>query len=245
MSVRGAAVLAALALVAISLGSALAKPGSTDPAMKSSTAPLYAKMKQRFTTAKRATPTGWSFDGALKPFPAGEQVPPQREVKFVFPRGTRVDLRGVRNCFASDEQIATEGLDACPARSRIGTGAGGLFLGAVGILDVNAYVFAARPQLAAIFTTESGTVLRVLRLTHDRNRVTGTIPPIELPGGYEVAVTRLALKLPRGGTRKHPLLRTPKRCPRKRRWTFVYLPRYDEPYGVQRSTSSTPCRRRS
>jgi len=46
------------------------------PAVGDTTAPLYAKMKQRFTTERPGARTGWSFDGALKPYPAGVQVPP-------------------------------------------------------------------------------------------------------------------------------------------------------------------------
>ena len=222
---------------------AIAALAATPALAKDRTAPLYAKMKQRFTTAKPGHPTGWKFDGALKPFPAGEQVPPQRTVNWVFPRGTRIDLRGVRNCHASDQQLISQGLDACPRRSRVGSGEAGLFLGAAGIVDVRVYVFAARPELAAVFATDSGTVLRALRASVHRRRVSATIPALQLAGGYEAAVTRLALKMPRAGTRRHPLLRTPKKCPRKRRWRFVYLPRYDQPYGVQRSTASVRCRR--
>jgi hypothetical protein len=59
--------------------------------------------------------------------------------------------------------------------------------------------------------------------------------------GGEVAVFRLALQLRAAGTSKRPLIRTPRTCPRSGRWTFTYLPRYDPPYGVQRSTSSMRC----
>jgi hypothetical protein len=64
-----------------------------------------------------------------------------------------------------------------------------------------------------------------------------------LSGGYEVSVTGMSLKAARFGTRKHPGIRTPSSCPKSGRWTFTYLPRYDEPYGVQRSTRSVPCSR--
>ena len=53
----------------------------------------------------------------------------------------------------------------------------------------------------------------------------------------------MSLKGRRFGTRKHPGIRTPDRCPKSGRWTFTYLPRYDPPYGVQRSTSSVRCTR--
>lgn len=222
---------------------AIAALGPTPALAKDRTAPLYAKMQQRFTTAKPGHATGWKFDGALKPFPAGEQVPPQRTTNWVFPRGTRIDLRGVQNCRASDQQLISQGLDACPSGSRVGSGEAGLFLGAAGIVDVKVYVFAARPELAAVFATDTGTVLRALRASVHRNRVSATIPALQLPGGYEASVTHLALKLPRAGTRQHPLMRTPGKCPRKRRWKFVYLPSYDKPFGVQRSTASVRCRR--
>ena len=146
------------------------------------TAPLYAKMKQRFTTAKPGHSTGWSFDGALKPYPAGQQVPPQRSVDFVFPRGTRWRLGAVPSCLASDEQIASEGLGACPAASEVGTGEAGLFFGTAGTLTTGVHVFVAEPEIVTVFTGESGAVLRVLRGTVTRDRVTATLPPVQAPG---------------------------------------------------------------
>jgi hypothetical protein len=209
------------------------------------TAPLYAKMKQRFTTAKPGHSTGWSFDGALKPYPAGEQVPPQRTVEFVFPKGTRIRPGAVSSCLASDEQITSQGLGACPPDSEVGSGEAGVFLGAAGTSTLQTHVFAAAPGLLAVFTSQSGAVLRVLRVTVQRNHITTILPPVELPGGYELAIFTFKLEIQRAGTNKHPALRTPKSCPKSKRWKFVYLPRYDEPYGVQRSTSTTRCQRES
>jgi hypothetical protein len=237
MSSRKLVLFSTLVIAVAALGPAAA------PA-KDKTAPLYAKLKQRFTTAKSGTSTGWKLDGALKPFPAGEQVPPARGTTFVFPRGTRLDLRGVEQCDASDEQITSEGIAACPAGSQIQSGEGTLFLGLAGILDVKVNSFAAPDGLASVFTTESGTVLRVVRASIERNRVNLTLPKVELPSGYEAAFTSLSLEQPKGGTRKHPLMRTPKKCPKSGKWKFVYLPQYDEPYGVQRSTHSVRCRRK-
>jgi hypothetical protein len=202
-------------------------------------------MKQRFTTAKPGHSTGWTFDGALRPYPAGEQVPPQRSVEFVFPKGTRFRAGAVPSCLASDDQITTEGLAACPADSQVGSGEAGVFLGTAGTATLEAHVFVAAPGLVAVFTSETGSVLRVLRVAVERNRVTSTLPPVQLPGGYELAIFTFKLELQRAGTKKPPLLRTPKICPKGKRWKFVYLPRYDEPYGVQRSTSTTRCRRDS
>lgn len=206
------------------------------------TAPLYARMKQRFTTAKPGAWTGWRFDGALKPSPPGVQPPPQRSATFVFPRGTRFDLAGAPNCTATDEQIMREGLGACPQRAEAVSGQASLFLGAAGVVDARVHAYVARPGLAIAFATTTGSVLRVVRATIHRNRVDVILPAVPLPGGYEVSVTGMSLEGSRFGTRKHPGLRTPRRCPSSGRWTFTYLPRYDQPHGVQRSTSSVRCR---
>jgi hypothetical protein len=111
--------------------------------------------------------------------------------------------------------------------------------GAAGTFDVKVYNYLARPGFAYVWTTDDGSVQRVARSTVHDNRLTVTVPP----GGYESLVTRFSLETRRAGTRKRPLLRTPPRCPKSGRWTFTYLPRYDEPYGVRRSTSSVPCNR--
>jgi hypothetical protein len=216
---------------------------SGPPAHGDTLAPLQAKMKQRFTTAQPGAWTGWTFDGAMKPLPAGEQIPPQRSTTLVYPRGTRFDLSRVANCTASDEEIVTGGLGVCPKSSRVGTGEASLSLGALGALDLDAHLFVARPGFALAFATESGAVLRVLRPAITRNRVSFAIPSLPLPGGGEAAFTRVSLKVKRAGTREHPVIRTPAKCPRSGRWTFTYLPVYDEPHGVQRSTSSVRCAR--
>jgi hypothetical protein len=210
-------------------------------------APLYAKMKQRFTTRKPGTSTGWVFDGEVVPFPAGEQVPPQRVLHLVYPRGTEFDLKtakGKRNCTATDEEITAEGVTACPRASQVGSGNGKLFLGLLGTWDVDAYLFTARPGFALVVAAESGTVLKVIRMTIDGNEVTGEITPSSpLPGGYQPAFTRFFLRTEESGTERHPGLRTPERCPKSGHWKFTYLPVYVEPYGVQRSTATMPCKR--
>jgi hypothetical protein len=220
-------------------GFALSGPSSAGD----TTAPLFAKMKQRFTTAKPGAWTGWSSNRALKPLSPGAQPPSLRGETIVFPRGTRFDLTGGPNCTASDEEIMRDGLGACPKGSRIGSGEASVLVGAAGTFDVEVYNYLARPGFAYVWTTDRGSVLRVARSTVHGNRLTVTVPRLTPPGGYVPLVTRFSLETRRAGTRKRPLLRTPPRCPKSGRWTFTYLPRYDEPYGVQRSTSSVPCKR--
>jgi hypothetical protein len=207
-------------------------------------APLYAKMKQRFTVNHPGLRTGWTFDGALKPIPSGRQVPPQRSLVFVFPQGTRFDTGAVPACRASDEQITRTGPAACPGASRIGSGSEGVALGTAGRFDAKLIAFNGGRRLIVVLTTTAGSVIRILSGTISGARVKITVPRIVLPSGGEVAVFRVAAQLRAAGTRKRPLIRTPRTCPRNGRWTFIYRPRYDPPYGVQRSTSSMRCSRR-
>lgn len=227
----------AIALAVAVTGLAFAIPAATADVR----APLYAKMKQRFTATEPGASTGWTFDGALKPTPEGEQVPPQREIRIVFHRGTRIKPATVRGCEASDEEILAQGLGACPRRSRIGSGEIGLFLGPGSTLVADVALFADGSRVLMVLTTPSGDVVRVVHLTVTRNRVTSTLPSVDLGNGYEAAIFRAKLRVPRRGSGEDALVRTPRRCPPSGRWTITYLPRYDEPHGVQRSTSSTPC----
>jgi hypothetical protein len=220
----------------VSVVAALSVPASAD-----TLAPLYAKLKLRFTANRPGARTGWTADGALKPVPPGRQVPPQRGVDFVFPAGTRIDAGAVPACHASDQQIARTGPSACPPASRVGSGSAGLALGTTGTLDTRLSVFDGGRRLIIVFTSTAGTVVRVLSGTINGTHIKSTIPRIVLSGGGEVAVFRLALKLRAAGTSQRPLIRTPRACQRSGRWRFTYLPRYDPPYGVQRSTSSMRC----
>jgi hypothetical protein len=225
-----------VAVFVVSVVAALSVPASAD-----TLAPLYAKLKLRFTVNRPGARTGWTADGALKSVPLGRQVPPQRGVDFVFPAGTRIDAGAVPACRASDQQIARTGPSACPPASRVGSGSAGLALGTIGTLDTRLSVFDGGRRLIIVFTSTAGSVVRVLSGTIEGTHVKSTIPAIVLSGGGEVAVFRLALQLRAAGTSQRPLIRTPRTCPRSGRWTFIYLPRYDSPYGVQRSTSSMRC----
>jgi hypothetical protein len=231
----------------LALGALLPAAASAEPASSSADrdvlAPLYAKMKQRFTTRKPGASTGWVFDGVVVEFPEGEQVPPQRVLHLVYPRGTKFDMKRGGNCTASDEELTTEGVAACPGRSQVGAGNGTLFLGLLGTWNVDVSLFTARPGFALVVAAESGTVLKVIRMSVDGNEVTGDIAPSSLPGGYQPAFTQFFLRTEETGTARHPGLRTPDKCPKSGRWKFTYLPEYVEPYGVQRSTSTMPCKR--
>ena len=219
----------------------------TGPANRDVLAPLYTKMKQRFTTRVPGASTGWVFDGVVTQFPEGEQVPPQRVLDIVYPRGTKFDLKaakGQRDCTATDEDLITGGVAACPSASQVGAGNGTLFLGLIGTWNVDVSLFAARPGFVLVIAAESGAVLKVIRMSVDGNEVTGEIAPSSpLPGGYEPAFTQFFLRTEEAGTKRHPGLRTPKICPKSGRWKFTYLPVYVEPFGVQRSTSTMPCKR--
>jgi hypothetical protein len=180
---------ASLVVLLVALSGPLASAASADKL-----APLYAKMKQRFTVNHSGARAGWTFEGALKPIASGRQVPPQRGVDFVFPDCTRLDPGAVRRCRASDQQITRVGPSACPVSSRIGSGSAGLALGATGRLDTKLIVFDGGHRLILVFTTTSGSVVRVLSGTISGTHVKANIPRTVLPSGGEIAVFRFALE---------------------------------------------------
>jgi hypothetical protein len=235
MSIRPALVSAATALAMVVAG-LLAAEATAD-----TLAPLYAKMRQHFTARRPGVPTAWSFDGALKPFPADQQVPPQRATVFRFPRGTRLDVASVPACAATDDLLIARGASVCPARSQIGTGQAGIFVGPGAPLAARITVLAARHGLRFLLATDSGQPFRVQHATIAGRTIMLNFPPTQVGNGFQAATIRLKLRLGPAGTSRRPLIRTPVRCPSSRHWTFTYLPRYDPPIGVQRSTSTTPC----
>lgn len=222
---------------------------SPAPALGDSTAPLYAKMKQRFTTTKAGAWTGWSFDGALQPFAPGLQPPPQRGAtsRHALRPERRAQLRRIRRMRPAPELHRNRRGDHPRRPRRLPCGLTGRLRGGLPLPRSGGHP--GRQRAPVHGPSRAGArphdrrrrLLRILRATVHRNRLNATIPPLALPGGIQAAITRLSLKTPRGGTRQHPGLRTPRTCPRSGRRTFTYRARYDEPHGVQRSTNSTRC----
>jgi hypothetical protein len=205
--------------------------------------PVYERVKLRFTSKDAASRTGFVWDVKQRAVAVDAQPPPVRRARLRFPRGTRFDTSAVVRCTATDGELQERGTEACPAESRLGGGSGTVFLGSPDHLAADVDVFNAKRSALLVVSTQTGDVLRVLRGVVRGSVIDASVPPALLPGGKEAALTSLKLRLRAAGTRAKPWLRTPKRCPARRAWKFVYDIDYDDPPGRQTPFSRSRCRR--
>jgi hypothetical protein len=203
---------------------------------------VYEEVHLRFTTASPGARTGWRYRARQRPVPGEEQPPPVRRARILFPPGTVIDTGAVIECEASDDEIRTRGLEACPRSSRLGGGSGTLYIGIAERVKVVLAFFNAKDAVLFTVATQSGAVLRTIRFGV-RGRVldSGFESPTTLPGGREAALTSVSLDVRAAGRRSRPWLRTPRRCPRRGAWRFVYDISYDEPWGRQRPYDLSRC----
>jgi len=181
--------------------------------------------KQMFTTPIPGKSTGSDTRLFYKnpDDPKAKPIPVRRE-EFTFPAGTTYDESVVPDCAASDAEIRLFGKAACPAASWIGGSKGDTSMTGFGpgedALDVDAWdnhgelvVFGRSHQFPEI-----GAVARGHRVGQTM------IVPIPIsPGGPpdgESALRRIHHIFPAFSAGKRALMRTPRKCPRSRVWTF-------------------------
>ncbi len=201
----------------------------------------YTRLELAFTARRPATPTGFTFLSQLPAPPAGYGSPALRSNEFRFPRGTRLNLGAVPACAATDSDFAQQETGACPPNTRVGTGSAEVKLGTGSELALNVTAFNATGRgLTIILTSPSGGVVRVLHPTVVGDTVRTTLPRVSLGLGQEASLTRFALQLD-GGTSRRPLIRTPAKCPASGHWTLTYISHYDAPLGTGTFYRNTRC----
>jgi len=202
--------------------------------------PVYETFKLRFDTRDTGVRAGVILRLKQRDTPAGEQPPPIRRSDFTLPRGTEFDTRAVRRCRATNAQLQQQGLAACPKRSRLGVGEADAFLGQAG--QVTLPVMAFNIRRGVLLTLTSGdTVVRTLRARIRGTHIVVDLPRLDLGDGFEAAVTRFELTIPKRGTTRRPWLSTPDTCPRSGSWRTKYVATYDEPIGTQVSRDRSRC----
>ena len=225
-------VAALLATALVPLGAATSLGGSS---------PVYERFELRYTTKNPNARTGALLRVKQRDTPAGQQPPAIRRNVIGLAPGSRINTRAVRRCTASDATLQLGGRAACPGSSRLGTGEADVFLGAAGTSTFDVTAFNARRQIVVLLTSRaSGAVIRVLRARVRGSRISATFPRIPL-GSYEVVLTRFELTIRPRGSRARPWARTPRSCPRARRWRTSYLAVYDPPIGPQRLRDTSRC----
>jgi hypothetical protein len=197
--------------------------GLTAPA---ASAGVRVDYKQMFTTPVPGKSTGTDTRLLYKNpnDPKAKPIPVRRE-EFTFPAGTSYNETVVPDCKASDIEIRLSNGSACPAASRIGFGKGdttmaGFSPNGEDPLDMDAWdnsgelvVFGRSHDFPAIGAVARG----------HRKGDTMIVDVPSGPGGPpdgESALRRIHHIFPPRSAGRRAQMRTPRKCPRSRVWTF-------------------------
>lgn len=190
----------------------------------------------------------------LNPDDANGKPPAVAHVVFRLPQGARVDTTVPGQCGASELEFQLQGTEACPAASRVGSGAlsadTGVAAGPFPRLIQTAVTFFNNRDELILFaqsTNTPGPPIRVVSRIEVRDGTfISSVPP--LPGApppdpfialKDVFNELDALEITRdGGSAAY--LTTPETCPASGRWTITAAFTYRD--GVkQTEQSTTPC----
>jgi hypothetical protein len=232
----------ALKTAAVAAGSVAAFAIALQPAgaARSSDITPYDHFEFKYTSKKPNTRTGFRYRVRLHQN-GDEQPPTVRELRLSFASGTRIDRGAVPPCAASDDELMKQGTAACKKASRLATGEAGVYIGTATPANLHATVFAAKGGVAVLLTSDSGSVIKLLRGKYQGPRtLVVAIPPTPLGNGKEAALVRFELDIAARGTRKRPWIRTPTLCTTNG-WDVVYAPLFD-PIGRVKLTDNTRCR---
>jgi hypothetical protein len=181
--------------------------------------------KQMFTTQVPGKSTGTDVRLLYKNpnDPKGKPIRVRRE-EFTLPAGTTYDQTVVPDCTASDAEILLFGMSACPAASHIGSSQGATSMSGFGAgedpIDLDFWddagvlvLWGRSHQFPAIGAVARG---------HQKGQ-TMTIDVPRSPGGPpdgESAVRRVHNVFPARSAGRRAFVRTPRKCPKSRVWTF-------------------------
>jgi hypothetical protein len=195
-------------------------PGSTD--------------ELRLTTTKTGASTGvFATEVFNARYPNG-QLKPLRHSLIAFPKGTTFDAAATDTCSATDPDFKAQGMSACPASTKIGSGQATVVTTGVPVeagpipLDVTAF---ARKDGSILVFSFGGIYLSSEIITaHGRFQTTSTTPAcvvvVETPNCQhgEFAPRSLTVTYPARSRvvngRRHNLVTTPRTCPASGRWNF-------------------------
>lgn len=164
--------------------------------------------------------------------------PALQRVEVLLPRGARFKPAARPSCAANDAMLLLAGAGACPGQSVLGEQTAVLDTGA-GIVVADYALINSPGQLLIVGGPQDSSLRVVLRATVSGRRLVLDIPllPGSPPDGTAIRSEHLQLE------RNGGYLRTPRRCPRNRRWTtrLTYTFRDGE---RERVYAESPCRRR-
>jgi hypothetical protein len=218
---RAAAVLAgAIAILAMAVTAA---PGA-------GTKPPRQSGKNVFTSSKRGVATGTSFHVKFRNPEHPDQKPHTlNRVVVHYPTGTTFDSKAAPQCHASDAELQSEGAAACPPESKVGGGLAVSDTGGSGPFPPR-YTKSKISQFngdgEVIGVGENEDIPAIKTVTHTKFKGSRastdfpTFPGMGPPDDY-TPLKSLTVDFPARKTGKHATVRTPRRCPRSRRWRIV------------------------
>ena len=205
---------------------------------------------QQFTTERPGTATGIDTQILYKhpDDPEAKPIPVRQEI-FTFPRGTQFDESVVPDCTVSELEMRLQGASACPRETWIGGGLGNTsmtgFPGAGETpITVNAFEYGGG-RFRVLGGPEQFPLRFVVQGQREGRVTTVNIPPT--PGGPpdgEGALRRIHNYFPARSLGDKASVRTPRRCPKSRMWTFRAQLTFADG-GVERNVHRMPCRRRA
>lgn len=206
--------------------------------------------KNVFTANKRGSATGSSFHVKFRN-PENPSQKPHTVSRIVvhYPKGTTFDSKAAPQCHASDAELQAEGPDACPADSKVGgglavsdTGGSGPFPPRYTTSKITQ--FNGDGDLIGVGVNKDIPAIKTVTHTTFKGTTASTdfptFPGMGPPDDY-TPLKSLTVDFPLRKSGRHALTRTPRHCPRSRRWTIVTKFTYVD--GVtQRLVSHSPCR---
>ena len=208
-----------------------------------------ADYRQVFTTDRPGASTGIDTQILYKhpDDPNAKPIPIRQEI-FTFPKGTRFDDSVVPDCTVSDEQLRLQGESACPEETRVVSGHDNTSMtgfpgsGETPIL-VNGFKYGGGKF--RVLGQAEGFPLRYVAHGRRVGRVT-TVEIPQTPGGPpdgQGALRRIHNIAPARSAGRRAAIRTPRKCPSSRVWTFKVRMTFADGT-VERNVHRMPCRRR-
>jgi hypothetical protein len=233
---RARRTIIAAAVVVTAVAAAIQPAG----AARSSDISPYDRFEFKYTSKKPNSRTGFRYRVRLHQN-GDEQPPTVRQLRLAFATGTRIDRGAVPSCTATDEELMDQGTSGCKPATQVATGEAGVYIGTATPADLAATVFSTKTGVVVVLTSDSGSVIKILRGKWSGARtLVVPISPTPLGGGKEAALVRFELDIAAAGSKKRAWVRTPKRCT-SRGWDVVYAPLFD-PIGRVKLTDNTRCR---
>ena len=194
-------------------------PGSTD--------------ELRLTTAKTGASSGvFATEIFNSRYPNG-QLKPLRHSLITFPVGTKFEV-ATDTCSATDADFKSEGMSACPASSKIGSGSATVTTTGTPVeappITLDATAFARTDGQILVFSI--GGVYLSSQIITAHGRFNETSPPPSCVVVAETPPCQHGEFVPRSLTisyppksrvvngRRHNIITTPRTCPRSRHWSL-------------------------